>query len=62
MGAVVTADRGLLTVIRTVGATLLVIYGALAARRAIAGPENRLAANGDGRSRRGVVAATVGFT
>jgi L-lysine exporter family protein LysE/ArgO len=36
MGAVVSADRGLLDVIRTLGAALLLSYGALAARRAIA--------------------------
>jgi L-lysine exporter family protein LysE/ArgO len=62
IGAIVSADRGLLTVVRTVGATLLLTYGALAAHRAIAGPENRHAVKGDGRSWRGVVAATVGFT
>jgi L-lysine exporter family protein LysE/ArgO len=62
MGAVVTADRGLLTVVRTVGATLLLTYGALAARRAIASPGNPPTVDGHGRSRRGVVAATLGFT
>jgi L-lysine exporter family protein LysE/ArgO len=62
MGAVVTAAPGLLRVVRIVGAALLLTYGALAARRALAEPEVRAAAEGDGRSRRAVIAATLGFT
>jgi L-lysine exporter family protein LysE/ArgO len=62
MGAVVTADRGLLTVVRAVGATLLLIYGALAARRAIASSGDPRSVDGHGRSRRGVVVATLGLT
>jgi L-lysine exporter family protein LysE/ArgO len=62
MGAVVSANPGLLTVVRASGAALLLAYGALAARRAIGGPDPRVTADGDGGSRRGVVAATLGFT
>src|SRR5581483_4679710 len=44
MGAVVTSEPRLLTVVRLVGATLLLAYGALAARRAVAHPNLRLTA------------------
>ena len=62
VGAVTTSDRSLLTVVRIAGAALLLAYGALAARRAIAGPDHRPAGDGDGRSRRAVIAASLGFT
>jgi L-lysine exporter family protein LysE/ArgO len=63
MGAVVTADRGLLVVIRAGGAALLLAYGALAARRAIArAASNAPTDRGSSNSRRGVIAATLGFT
>lgn len=62
MGALVSADGGFLVVLRTVGAALLLAYGALAARRAIAPPSYSSAVRGDGRSLRGVIAATLGFT
>src|ERR1700757_4310062 len=62
MGAVTTSDRSLLTVVRIAGAALLLAYGALAAGRAIPGPDPRPAGHGDGRSRRAVIAASLGFT
>jgi L-lysine exporter family protein LysE/ArgO len=62
MGAVVTADPGVLKGVRIAGAALLLTYGALAARRALAGPDAGPGAEGDGRSRRAVIAATLGFT
>ena len=62
MGALVSADHGLLVGIRAAGAALLLAYGALAARRAL-GSSGRLAGTTqDGRSRRGVIAATLAFT
>jgi len=61
MGAVLRADGGLLTLVRTLGATLLLAYAALAARRALVGPQVQPTVD-DGRSRSGVIAATLGFT
>src|SRR6201996_908704 len=60
MGAVTTSDRSLLTVVRIAGAALLLAYGALAARRAIAGLDHRPAGDGDGRSPRGAHARAPG--
>ncbi len=61
MGAVVRADRSLLTILRVIGGALLLAYAGLAARRAVGRLEPRRDGE-DGRSRRRVIAATLGFT
>jgi L-lysine exporter family protein LysE/ArgO len=61
MGALVRADASLLTIIRVVGAALLLAYAVLAARRAFRRLD--LHQDGDeGHSRSKVIAATLGFT
>jgi L-lysine exporter family protein LysE/ArgO len=62
MGVVVSSNRGLLTVLRGVGAALLLAYGALAARRALNPSLIPPAVEGAGSSLPRVVAATLGFT
>jgi L-lysine exporter family protein LysE/ArgO len=62
MGAVVTAEPGLIAVVRIGGAGLLLVYGVLAARRALADPGGRPAGEEEADSRRRVIAATLGFT
>jgi L-lysine exporter family protein LysE/ArgO len=61
MGAVVRSDPSLLTVVRVLGGALLLLYAALAARRALRRFELERDAD-DGHSRRRVIAATLGFT
>jgi L-lysine exporter family protein LysE/ArgO len=61
MGAVVRSDPSLLTVIRVLGGALLLAYAGLAGRRAFKQLE-RQPGSEDGRSRRRVIAATLGFT
>ncbi|HWD69519.1 MAG TPA: LysE family transporter [Solirubrobacteraceae bacterium] len=61
MGAIVRSDSSLLTIIRLVGGALLLAYAALAARRAFQQLELQAEAD-DGHSRRGVIAAALGFT
>src|SRR5215472_16037865 len=61
MGAVVRADASLLTVIRVLGGGLLLVYAAMAARRALR--ELELRPDGEGaHSRRRVILVTLGFT
>jgi len=62
VGAVVGSSPALLTVLRAGGATLLLAYAALAARRALAGAQVPPAAARPGSSRGSVVAATLIFT
>jgi L-lysine exporter family protein LysE/ArgO len=62
MGAVVGSNAALLAVVRVGGATLLLGYAALAARRAVTGIEDAPAAAHSGGSRRSVIAATLIFT
>jgi L-lysine exporter family protein LysE/ArgO len=62
MGAVVSADHGLLIAVRCAGAALLFAYALLAGRRAFTAQANRITATGPPRSRSGVVAATLAFT
>jgi L-lysine exporter family protein LysE/ArgO len=61
MGAVVKSDPSLLTVVRVLGGALLLLYAALAARRAFKQLELERDSD-DGHSRRRVIAATLGFT
>jgi L-lysine exporter family protein LysE/ArgO len=61
MGAVVRSEPSLLDVVRVLGGALLLLYAALAARRAFRQLE--LGRDSDeGHSRRRVIAATLGFT
>lgn len=62
VGAVIESSHGLLTAARTIGAALLLGYGAVAARRALAGAQNSLGSDRAGGPRRRVVAASLGFT
>jgi L-lysine exporter family protein LysE/ArgO len=62
VGTAVSSRPVLLTVARAGGAILLLAYGALAARRALAGAEPPRDAARSGGSRGSVVAATLGFT
>jgi L-lysine exporter family protein LysE/ArgO len=62
VGAVVTHRPGLLALVRDAGAALLLAYAVLAARRAVAAPENTPRAGSAGPTRRGVAAAALGFT
>ena len=62
VGTAVSGSPSLLTFARAGGAALLLAYGALAARRALAGAETPVAMAGHGGSWRRVTAATLGFT
>ena len=62
VGTVVSNSPALLTVTRAGGATLLLAYSALAARRALAGTQNPPASARLGGSRGRVLAATLSFT
>jgi L-lysine exporter family protein LysE/ArgO len=61
MGAIVRSAPSLLTVIRVLGGALLLIYAALALRRALRRLELEQD-SADSHSRRRVIAATLGFT
>lgn len=63
VGAVVIHRPGLLTLVRDAGSGLLLAYAALAARRAVGGAVKHSSdARNAGPTRRGVAAATLGFT
>jgi L-lysine exporter family protein LysE/ArgO len=62
IGTVVGTSPGVLTATRFAGATLLLAYGCLAARRALASPAEPLDSTRRGSSRGKVLAATLGFT
>jgi L-lysine exporter family protein LysE/ArgO len=62
VGAAVSSRPAFLTVARAGAATLLLAYGALAARRALAGEQDVAAVDRSGGSRRSVAAAALGFT
>ena len=62
VGHVVTHRPGLLIVVRDLGSALLLVYGALAARRALGAAQNSLDARSAGPTRRSVAAAALGFT
>lgn len=61
-GAAVSSSPELLTVARAGAALMLLAYGAVAARRALAGVPGVAAAHRPGSSRGSVLAAAVGFT
>ena len=62
VGAIVRDHPAALTVVRAAGAALLLTYAALAARRALAMPDDPAARLGRAGSRRAVVAASLVFT
>jgi L-lysine exporter family protein LysE/ArgO len=62
MGVIVSHDRGVLTALRAAGAAVLLAYAVLAARRVLSEPVGAAGAPGRADSRRGVVAASLGFT
>lgn len=62
VGAVVIHRPGLLSLVRDAGSVLLLSYAALAARRALRAPQASPTGGDAAATRRGVVAATLGFT
>jgi L-lysine exporter family protein LysE/ArgO len=62
LGVIVSHDHGALIVLRVAGAAVLLAYALLAARRVLSEPVGPAALHGRADSRRGVVAACLGFT
>ncbi len=62
VGAVVVHQPRVLSLVRDAGGALLLAYAVIAARRALRVAEPTLEARNAGQTRRGVVAATLGFT
>jgi L-lysine exporter family protein LysE/ArgO len=62
VGAAVSSSPGFLTAARAVAASLLLAYGTVAARRALAGVPGVASTDRSDGSRGSVLAATVGFT
>ena len=62
LGAVVIHRPGLLAALRVAGGTLLLAYGAVAARRALSAAHNSLQTRTPNSTRGSVAAAAVGFT
>lgn len=62
IGTVIERAPGAITVVRWAGAAFLLVYGLLAARRAIRGQDSQDVAAGEGSSRKGVIATALAFT
>jgi L-lysine exporter family protein LysE/ArgO len=62
IGGLVSGHRGVLSVVRDVGATLLLVYAGTAARRVLSAPSDPTARAAQVESRARVVAATFAFT